>query len=371
MWSDAAGRIHTGSNGCILRRDGYLRLLLVNSIFMSFPVCRIDGVDSSGHVTTVTYCLSPDSVTIARGYDAMREDPNIYKTLDFCGYSASRHFPDMQLPVPGAPSVSDSAQQPTQRQFVPEHDEHVRFLKPLGRDPCSYFKEKDEARILRALGPDVVVCPFCSRKCRSHQKLVSHCKRRHCQSLALKCTSCNKVFGDSYALKIHMRLHSSSDIVNKCNICGKAYLTKSKLNEHSKVHTIGRVPCEHATSYLPNPRHCLCTRRHAQNVLELIISLKRKGNHISVLTAPRDTSVYLMQSATASLSIPVYNCGRMRRDGCILRRDGCIRRRHSCILWWDSCILCTLALVFFCPSLIIVLYFITIVIVPLYCMYVL
>ena len=95
------------------------------------------------------------------------------------------------------------------------------------------------------IGPDVVVCPFCSRKCRSHQKLVSHCKRCHCQSLALKCTSCNKVFGDSYALKIHMRLHSSSERVNKCNICGKAYLTKSKLNEHSKVHTIGRLPCEH------------------------------------------------------------------------------------------------------------------------------
>ena len=171
-----------------------LQFLLVNSVFTSFPVRRIDGVDSSGHVTTVTYCLSPDSVTIACGYDTMMEDPNIYKTLDFCGYSASRHFPDMQLPVPGAPSVSDSAQQPTQCQFVPEHlisviqgmhDEHVCFLKPLGRDPCSYFKEKDEARILRALGPDVVVCPFCSRKCRSHQRLVSHCKRCHCQSLAL------------------------------------------------------------------------------------------------------------------------------------------------------------------------------------------
>ena len=41
----------------------------------------------------------------------------------------------------------------------------------------------------------------------------------------------------------------------------------------------------------------------------------------------------------------------MRRDGCILRQDGCIWRWHSCILWQDSCILCTLALVFFCPSL--------------------
>ena len=95
-------------NGYILRRDrfilwwnGYLLFFSVNLIFMSFPVCRVDGVDSAGHVMTVTYCLSPDSVTIARGYDTMREDPNIYKTLDFCGYLASRHFPDMQLPVPG------------------------------------------------------------------------------------------------------------------------------------------------------------------------------------------------------------------------------------------------------------------------------
>ena len=98
------------SDGCILRSDGYLRFLLVNSIFTSFPVHCIDGVDSSGHVTTVTYCLSPDSVTLACVYDAVRVDPNIYKTHDFCGYSASKHFPDMQLPVPGTSSVSDSAQ---------------------------------------------------------------------------------------------------------------------------------------------------------------------------------------------------------------------------------------------------------------------
>ena len=225
---------------------------------MSFPVRCIDGVDASGNVTTVTYCLSPDSVTLACGYDAIKEDPSIYKTLDFCGYSAPKQFSNMQLPVPGAPSVPSSTQQSStassQRQFIAEHlitviqgmhDEHVHFLKPLGRDPCSYFKEKDEAQILRALGPDVVVCPFCSRKCRTHQKLVSHCKRRHCQSLALKCTSCTKVFGDPYALKVHMRLHSSSERANKCHICGRVYLTKSKLNEHRKVHILGKLPCEH------------------------------------------------------------------------------------------------------------------------------
>ena len=70
-------------DGCILQRNDYLLFFPVNSIFMSFSVCLVDGVDSAGHVTTVTYCLSPDLVTIARGYDAMREDPNIYKALDF------------------------------------------------------------------------------------------------------------------------------------------------------------------------------------------------------------------------------------------------------------------------------------------------
>ena len=216
---------------------------------------RIDGVDAAGNIPTVTDCLSPDSVTLARGYDAMKEDPSIYKSLEFCGYLVPRQFPYMQLPVPGAPSsAQQSSTASTPCQFVPEHlitviqgmhDEHVHFLKSLGRDPCSYFKEKDEVRILRALGPDVVVCPFCSRKCRNHQKLVSHCKRHHCKSLALKCTSCTKVFGDSYALKIHMRLHSSSERVNKCHICGRAYLTKLKLNEHSKVHVTGKLLCEH------------------------------------------------------------------------------------------------------------------------------
>ena len=93
-------------------------------------------------------------MTLAHGYDAMKEDPNIYKTLDLCGYAAPRQFPDMQLPVPGTPTpAQQSSTTSTPGQFVPEHlitvmqrmhDEHVHFLKPLGRDPCAYFKEKDE-----------------------------------------------------------------------------------------------------------------------------------------------------------------------------------------------------------------------------------
>ena len=47
---------------------------------MSCSVRRVDGVDAAGQVMTVTYSLSPDSMTTARGYDAMREDPDIYKT---------------------------------------------------------------------------------------------------------------------------------------------------------------------------------------------------------------------------------------------------------------------------------------------------
>ena len=231
---------------------------------MSFSVCHIDGVDNEGNVKTVTHSLSPDSVTLARGYDAMKEDPNIYKTHDLCGYLAPRQFPEMQLPVPGAPAP---AQHPSitsaSGQFIPEHlitnmqcmhDDLVHFLQPLGRDPYAYFKEKDEERILRSLGPDVVRCPFCSKKCRSHWGLVSHCKRHHCKSLALKCKSCTKVFGDPYALKLHLRLHSSTGRAFKCLICNKAYLTKSKLNEHSKVHTDGKLQCDHCDKLLADSK---------------------------------------------------------------------------------------------------------------------
>ena len=98
------------------------------------------------------------------------------------------------------------------------------------------------------------MCPFCSRRCRSHQKLKSHCKKCHCKSLALKCNSCTKVFGDSYALKIHMRLHSSIERVLKCHICNKAYLIKSKLNEHSKLHVTGKPQCEHCDKLLADPK---------------------------------------------------------------------------------------------------------------------
>ena len=106
----------------------------------------------------------------------------------------------------------------------------------------------------RALGPDVVGCSFCSRRCRSHQKLVSHCKKHHCKSLALKCNSCTKAFGDSYTLKIHMRLHSSNGRVHKCHVCNKAYLTKSKLNEHSKLHITGKPQCEHCDKLLADSK---------------------------------------------------------------------------------------------------------------------
>ena len=260
------------SDGCILRSDGYIT---VPPNKFNFPVRRVDGVDALGNVTTVTYCLSPDSVTLACGYDAMKEDPSIYKTLDFCGYSAPKQFPDMQLPVPGAPSVSSSTQQSstasTQCQFIPEHlstviqgmhDEHVRFLKPLGRDPCSYFKEKYEVRILRALGPPTSVISVAGRISLSQSSMST-----------ARCTSL-----ESYRVSI-------------------------------------------AISCLLILKHCLYIRRFVQNVLKQMILLKRKRNHISVLTAARDIHVPLMWSAIASPSIPIYSCGRMRWDSYIWRLD--------------------------------------------------
>ena len=79
-----------------------LSILSLFSIFLS--VHRVDGVDAEGHVTTVTHSLVPDSITLVPGYDAMKEDQDIYKTTDFCGYSTPRHFPEMALPIPGVPA---------------------------------------------------------------------------------------------------------------------------------------------------------------------------------------------------------------------------------------------------------------------------
>ena len=82
----------------------------------------------------------------------MKEDPSIYKTLDFCGYLAARQFPDMQLPVPGAPSsTQQSSTTSAPCQFVPEHlitviqgmhDEQVHFLKPLGGIPVPISRKR-------------------------------------------------------------------------------------------------------------------------------------------------------------------------------------------------------------------------------------
>ena len=211
---------------------------------LSFAVHCIDGVDDQGHVITVTHSLVPDSVTLAPGYDAMREDPDIYKTMDFCGYTAARQFPDMALLMspaqqqPQQQPPSDSIPVPAPRPTVPDqlievmqnmHDEQVRFLRPLGRNPCDHFRERNDERILNNLGPDVVVCPFCSRKCRNNQKLKSHCKRHHCKSVALKCKSCGKSFGEAYALKVYMRLHSATRRVYKYYVCNKSHITMSKL----------------------------------------------------------------------------------------------------------------------------------------------
>ena len=140
----------------------------------------MDGIDDQGHTITVMHSLEPDSITLAPGYDVMKEDPDIYKTTDFCGYSAPRHFPEMALPVPGVPvqqqQPPSSSRSPasTPGPIVPDqlievmqnmHDEQVRFLRPLGRNPCDHFRGRNDERILNNLGPNVIVCPFCGRKC--------------------------------------------------------------------------------------------------------------------------------------------------------------------------------------------------------------
>ena len=127
----------------------YNLLSPISPFLMPFSVCCLDGVDAQGHITTITHCLVPDSVTLAPGYDAMQEDPNIYKTTDLCRYAAPRQFSDMQLPVPGTPAPARQASPPRSPipatgEFIPDHliavmqcmhDEQMQFLKPLERDP--------------------------------------------------------------------------------------------------------------------------------------------------------------------------------------------------------------------------------------------
>ena len=118
----------------------------------------MDGVDDQGHVITVTHSLELDSITLAPSYDAIKY-PDIYKTTDFCGYSAPRHFPEMALPVPGVPMQQQQqppscsrSPAPTPGPIVPDqlievmqnmHDEQVRFLRPLGRNPCDHFRREE------------------------------------------------------------------------------------------------------------------------------------------------------------------------------------------------------------------------------------
>ena len=174
----------------------------------------------------------------------------------------------MQLPVPGAPAPARQTSPPispisTLGQFIPDHliavmqcmhDEQVRFLKPIGRDPCTHFREKDEERILNSLGPDVVVCPFCNRKCKSHQKLKSHCKGHHCKSLVdFEGVCITKNFITGIALKC-LWLHSGTGRIHKCHICNKSYITKSKLNEHCKQHITGRPQCNYCKKQLADSK---------------------------------------------------------------------------------------------------------------------
>ena len=201
-------------------------------------------------------------------------------------------------------------------------------------------------RILRALGPDVVVCPFYSRRCKSHQKLKSHCKKCHCKSLALQCNSCTIVFGDSYALKIHMRGHSSTGRVHKCHVCNKAYLTKSKLNEHSKLHINGKPSVSTVIDCWLILNHWLITRRFVQNVQEQLISQKNRGSHTSVLIATRDTHALLMWSTIASPNILTYSCAQTDAFGD--RMDTSCTQMDLFCAWIVH--ICFLSFILYCTS---------------------
>ena len=129
-------------------------------VLHDISVHRMDWVDDQGHVITDTQSLDPDSITLTPGYDAMKEDPDIT--------SYGPIVPDQLIEI-----------------MQNMHDEQVRFLRPLGRNPCDHFRERNDERILNNLDPNVIGCPFCGRKCQNNKKLRSHYKRHRCRSAAL------------------------------------------------------------------------------------------------------------------------------------------------------------------------------------------
>ena len=160
----------------------------------------------------------------------------IYLSRDFLEFIPRHQWPDVQLPVPQPPQPPQpSVNEEVLNGLQSTHDATVDMLCTQGLMLVKYT---------------MVKCSFCSRVCKTTQKLKVHIRSHHLKSTAYNCSVCNKSFGDPYDLCQHKKSHVEGGRKFLCDVCGKGFVSKSQVNEHTKKHQQGRVTCAHCSKSL-------------------------------------------------------------------------------------------------------------------------
>ena len=81
-----------------------------------------------------------------------------------------------------------------------------------------------------------VVCHICGVYV---SYLRNHITSQHSNARPYQCTTCEKAFKTSYALRIHIRTHTN-ERPYMCEICGKSFLKKNNMTCHRNTHTNAR-----------------------------------------------------------------------------------------------------------------------------------
>ena len=203
---------------------------------------------SDNYVYSSLMSLEVNSISLATGYEFKWKDQAMYFSKDLCEFT-----PRITLPVPAAVPPQPAPLGPnTQliRAMQATHNTAADILRSQGTDPCTVYREKQVEYILNHVESGHKKCKVCNKEMSTTQKLKSHIQSVHCHSMAYKCSTCSKPFGDPYALSVHKTVHTESARKHVCAYCGNAYLSKSKLNEHEKKHSVGHLTCHHCSKSL-------------------------------------------------------------------------------------------------------------------------
>ena len=197
--------------------------------------------DSDNYIYSSLMPLEVHSISLATGYEFKWEDQAIYLSKDLCKFTPRRQWPEITLPIPAAVPPQPAPLGPnTQliRAMQATHDTAADILR-------SQYREKQVEYILNHVESGHKKCKVCNKEMSTTQKLKSQIWSVHCHSVAYKCSTCSKTFGDPCALSVHKRVHTESAKKHVCAYCSNAYLSKSKLNEHEKKHIVGHLKCYH------------------------------------------------------------------------------------------------------------------------------